>query len=74
MSDDLLAVFSRPPPNETSEERATRLEVERWERQRNAEIEEMLRQERAEQKQKHQIRVLLVGTCLSAEDLRGSAM
>jgi len=61
MSQDPFEVFLAPPPNETPEEKARRKEEERVQRQRNIEIEDMLREEKAKIKANKQLRVLLVG-------------
>lgn len=61
---DPLSILMAPPPNETTEERAKRIEDERLQEARHNEIEEMLRVERISLNNKKLVRVLLVGQSL----------
>jgi hypothetical protein len=63
---DPLAILMAPPPNETPEEKAARLEEERLQQARNLEIEEMLRVEKMSLNNRKCVRVLLVGACLDS--------
>ena len=61
--DDPLTLAMRPPPNETPEEKATRLAEEEAARQTSAKIDEQLRAERAliRKESRNVHKVLLLG-------------
>lgn len=59
---DPFAIFHAPPPNETAGERAARIEKEAEAKQHSDQIDEQLKVDRlALKKQKHVVRVLLLG-------------
>ena len=68
---DPLALALAPPPDETDEQRALRLQEEEQARLVSEEIDEQIRQERAAMKrQKRPIKVLLLGQSESGECAR----
>lgn len=65
---DPLTLAIAPPPDETDEQRAQRLQEEEDARRVSEEIDEQIRQERAAMKrQKRPIKVLLLGQSESGE-------
>ena len=60
--DDPLAVALAPPPNETAEDRAARLDLEAEAKRVNDEIDERIKQDRiAWKKHKNMFKLLLLG-------------
>jgi hypothetical protein len=70
VEEDPFAAFLRPPPDETAEQRAQRLAQEAEAKKVNDMIDEQLKAERAAlKKQKHVVRVLLLGQSESGRSL-----
>ena len=70
VEEDPFAAFLKPPPNETAEQRAQRLTQEAEAKKVNDMIDEQLKAERAAlKKQKHVVRVLLLGQSESGKSL-----
>ena len=67
--DDPFATFTRPPPNETAQERAVRETREAAAKKRSDAIDEDLRKEklRLKKEEKNLVRVLLLGQSESGE-------
>lgn len=59
--EDPLAAAIAPPPNETPQEREARERIETEEKRVSDEIDEMLRQERANRRRRKPVKVLLLG-------------
>lgn len=65
---DPLSVFTDPPPNETSEQKAAREKREAEEQRVSDSIDEDIKSERAAlRKDKHVVKVLLLGQSESGE-------
>jgi hypothetical protein len=68
---DPLAIFTRPPPNETPTERVAREEREARARQISNQIDEQLKKDKAALKRRNElVRVLLLGQSESGELVR----
>ena len=65
--DDPLSRVLAPPPNETPEEKETRLRLEAEARQISDKIDEQLKAERAALKKNRPVKVLLLGQSESGE-------
>ncbi|KAJ2969142.1 hypothetical protein NUW54_g13031 [Trametes sanguinea] len=61
VDEDPLSRLLAPPPNETPEERETRLRLEAEARLRSERIDDQLRAERAALKKNRPVKVLLLG-------------
>ena len=59
--DDPLALVMAPPPNETPDERALRVQREDDARRISEQIDEQLRKEKQEQRRKKIVKLLLLG-------------
>lgn len=59
--DDPLALVMAPPPNETPDERALRVQREEDARRISEQIDEQLRREKQEQRRKKIVKLLLLG-------------
>jgi len=65
---DPFAIFHTPPPNETAEERAARMEKEAEEKRVSDQIDEQLKEEHvALMRKKRIVRVLILGQSESGE-------
>lgn len=68
--EDPLTLAIQPPPNESAEQRKTRLQAEDIARKISNDIDEELKQEKAALKKKPPVKVLLLGQSESGEYLR----
>lgn len=67
--DDPITLLLTPPPNETSEERAIRLDKETEARRISDEIDEQIRKEHAALKKHNVLKMLLLGQSESGGSL-----
>ena len=70
VDEDPLARILAPPPNETPEEKETRLRLEAEARQISDKIDEQLKAERAALKKNRPVKVLLLGQSESGAYMR----
>lgn len=70
VDEDPLSVLLAPPPNETAEERETRLRLEAEARSISERIDEQLKAERAALKKNRPVKVLLLGQSESGACMR----
>lgn len=68
--DDPLALVMAPPPNETPDERALRVQREEDARRISEQIDEQLRREKQEQRRKKIVKLLLLGQSESGAFMR----